>query len=309
MARLSLDKGFRPPRSAKHKRNEKTSSEESFCLESVRFQNICFYDIICFMSLSLAPPNPESGCELPFMQKPPALLDAAFNLYGFLPTDDDPRWSFLERYEEVKSRTGFRPINFENAFGAIYLSAKPSFRSGHITTINPENSLQLDRALDNLGAQEALDERYEASISNDDIDMRLVITDRIASHQHDQVQRETPCPEALYQVRLYYGGYLARVGINVHREDETEVISIVNIQGIPGGREKVKEFQDETGINPFNLLVQRVVSLSRAGDFASSVRGLINPTKGNSQLYWGVLAKEGIEKYRALRKPSFSSRV
>ncbi|MFO0970999.1 MAG: hypothetical protein U0520_01460 [Candidatus Saccharimonadales bacterium] len=253
-------------------------------------------------------PLPKNGCELPFMQKPSVLLDTAFSLYGFLPTDDDPRWPFLARYEEVKRRTGFRPINFENAFGAVYLSADTSFRSGHVTTINPENSLQLDRALDNLDAQEYLVEMYGDEKCDDGIDIQFVLTDRIAAHQHDRPQFETPCPEALYQARLYHHGqYLARLGLNVHRERESKVLSIVNIQGIPDGREKIEKFRDAYGVSPFNLLVQRVVRLSSTGDTAPVIRGLINPARGNSRLYWGVLGGEGIERYRVVRKPSLKT--
>ena len=245
-------------------------------------------------------PTPES----PFIQKPVSLLDTAINLYGFLPADDDPRWSFLTRYEDVKQMVEFRAMNFDNAWRATYLSATTSFRSGYVTTVNPENSLQLNRALDNLSLAKAVTDRYSSS-SNDyeNFDMRFTVTDRLTTDPTKPSQDETPCPEALYQIRLYETGrYLARVGFNLHHEDSITVLSLVNIQGTPGSVSRNAIFEATHDVSPFNLLVQRVQKLAHTQSPEFEIRGIINPDKGNTNLYWGVLSHEGVEMYHAQRQ-------
>lgn len=240
--------------------------------------------------------------DRPFLQKPTSLTDTAFDLYGFLPADGDRRWPFLARYDEISRTIGFRPINFANAWGATYLSAAASYRCGFITTGSPENCLQLDRALDNLERISDVTKRYEASRNGYDADMRLTLTDRLTTDRGKPEIDVTPCPEALYQIRLYYGQYLARVGFNVHEEDSS-VLSIVNIQGSHDASEGIADFKAEFGISPFNMLVQRVLSLAAVQDPGYDVRGMINPNRGNSRLYWGVLSQEGVDMYHARRKP------
>lgn len=240
----------------------------------------------------------------PFVQKPLDVVETAFNLYGFLPDDGDQRWQFLARYDEIKRQTGFRPVNFANAWNAIYLSEEPSRRSGYVSSVNPENCLQLDRALDNLDYIVDLSARYSTSEDGlGEVDMRYVLTDRISSDPTAPKQVVTPCPEALHQIRLYGDdGYLARVGFNVHEEEGLPVVSIVNIQGTPGATERNVAFKTDHGVAPFNALVQRVISLAEVEEPVLEVRGLINPERGNAQLYYGVLAQEGIQTYHAQRK-------
>lgn len=241
--------------------------------------------------------------ESPFLQKPISLLDTAFSLYGFLPQDSDPRWSFLSRYDEVKRTVGFRALNFANAWGATYLSDEASQRTGFITSANSLNSLQLDRALNNIEQVHAVTERYDASNDGyEGFDMRFIQTDRLTSDPTEPERPETPCPEALYQIRLYDGEYLARVGFNLHDENDSTVISIVNIQGTPGGQKRNAAFEETFGVSPFNLLVQRALSVAEAQTPAYTVRGMINPLRGNPQLYWGVLTQENIDMYHAQRR-------
>lgn len=246
-----------------------------------------------------------------FLQRPVADTDAAFDLFGYLPADDDLRWSFISRYAEVRESMPIKRIHFENAWGATYLSPVASYRSGYVTTINPENRLQLDRALDNLSFRPEIRERFEYALPGDDVDVRLRLTDALCTHAADGGGKpETPCPEALYQLRLYDDvGYLGRVGFNMHVELEAPVVSIVNIQGVPGGTERIGEFTDDHGLPPANYLVQRVQAMFDTDDESVAVRGLVNPKRGNSRLYYGTLQAEGVDLFQALHKPSFEQRL
>lgn len=241
----------------------------------------------------------------PAMQKPTELLDTVFQLYGFLPTDGDPRWPFLVQYHDVQNDQPFIPMNFANAHGATYLSDETSFATGFVTTAIPENQLQLRRAVDNLGRREEVADRFEVSGDGfEEHDIRLAVTDSLTTDPTKPAPEVTPCPEALYQVRLFESGrYLARVGFNVHSEDGAPVVSIVNIQGTPDGQERNRDFRREHGVSPFNLLVRRTLSLAEVREPAYEARGLVNPERGNSRLYWGVLTAEGVDMYHAHRKP------
>lgn len=238
----------------------------------------------------------------PYMQKPLDVVDTAFALFGFLPEDDDPRWHFLSRYTDIQQETHFGRMNFANAWGATYLSDVVSYRSGFVTTANPENGLQLDRALDNLEAAPEVAVRYATSSPGfADYTMHYTLTDRLTFDPCAPPQPVTPCPEALYQIRLYADdAYLARVGFNIHQEADTDVLSIVNIQGIPGGLKRNRAFTETYNISPFNLLVRRVISLANERH-PYDIRGLVNPERGNPQLYYGVLVEEDVSLYHAQR--------
>ncbi len=252
------------------------------------------------------PGNIENGPTIhaPFMQKPLSVIDTAFNVYGYLPDDGDERWEFLAEYAEVKARVPFKPVNFDNAWGATYLSEEPSHRTGYVTTVSPENRLQLERALDNLDSIPDVKRRFEASGQiYDATTMQYTVTDRLTTDPTKPIPAVTPCPEALHQIRLYdEDGYLARVGFNVHDEDEEPVVSIVNIQGTPGSKERNANFKKEHGIAPYNALVQRVIAMTVADDAQLDLRGMINPERGNARLYWGVLDQENIPMFKAHRK-------
>jgi hypothetical protein len=239
------------------------------------------------------------------MQKPVTLLDATFDLFGFLPEDDDSRWPFLVRYAEVKSNVGFRPMNFYNAWRAIYLSGNPSYKNGFVTTATPPNVLQLHRAVDNLSVRRKLLQLFPGIVEESGKhDMRFAVTDSLTTDPTRQKKDITPCPEALYQIRLFDGDrYLARLGFNIHHEDDdNKVMSIVNIQGRPDNQRENWAFQERQGISPFNLLVRTALSAAESEGYTP--RGLIDPARGNSKLYWGVLTTEGVEMYHRTQKPS-----
>lgn len=239
----------------------------------------------------------------PGMQKPVGLVDATFGLFGFLPHDADPRWEFLERYWRIKKDMQFTPMNFANAWGATYLSNAQSHRNGFVTTYSPWNALQLQRALDNLSAGVDVTGAFNNEAAKTSHDARFAVTDSLTTDPARGRPEVTPCPEALYQYRLFANGmYLARVGINVHKagEGNNGVMSIANIQGGHNKSDAIASYKKEEGISPFNLLVQGIKRVS--GELGLELRGLINPAKGNAQLYWGVLDAEGIPKYHAPKR-------
>lgn len=249
--------------------------------------------------------------DSPYLQKPLDLIEATFQLFKFLPEDSDERWLFLQRYHEVKSATNFKPVNFSNAWGATYLSHVQSFRSGYVTTLNEENNLQLARALDNLSELNKVPERVVSNCDSTmydgtDYKLQLAITDQLTVDPTKPKPEITPCPEALYQLRLFRAGiYIARVGFNLHAAGEnhgTGVLSITNIQGRPGARQEYQRYEDQFGISPFNDLARRALEFAGLDDPTYKTRGLINPKNGNSRLYWGVLEQENIPMFHAQRK-------
>ncbi len=248
-------------------------------------------------------PPTNTGGFAPFMQKPADLLDTAFGLFGFLPEDGDPRWGFLQRYTEIDRALHIRGINFDNAWGAVYLSRVLSWRSGYITTLNPENTLQLQRALDNLEHRRYVESLFNKTQTSDGVDVRLRLTNALTSDPTKKQQPETPCPEALYQLRLYIGRYSGRVGFNLHSEGERKVVSVVNIQGVPDGRCDIASFQENYDTSPFNYLLRRVLRM--AEEDGLEVRGLVNPKKGNSRLYYGVFRREKVPIYKAHHKTNY----
>jgi hypothetical protein len=239
------------------------------------------------------------------MVRPTALLDAAFNVFKFLPHDDDPRWEFLERYAEVSEHVGFKAVHFASARQAIYLSDETSYSVGYVTTMDERNELQLKRALDNLSFRRNVKDGFQDTTDGyAALDIRFAVTDRLTTDPTKQKNVVTPCPEALYQIRLFTDdSYLGRVGFNLHREGGKVVQSLVNIQGVPGGRERNQAFLSQYGATPFNLLVRRAVEVQAAIDRDSETRGLLNPAAGNSQLYWCALQHEGVRHWEAVHKP------
>lgn len=249
--------------------------------------------------------------DLPYLQKPLDLIETTFQLFKYLPEDSDERWLFLQRYHEVKSATDFKPINFANAWGATYLSHVQSFRTGYVTTSSIENNLQRERALDNLSELDRAPGRFASNCDSTiydgtDYELRLAITDRLTVDPTKPKPEITPCPEALYQLRLFRAGiYLARVGFNLHaagENHETGVLSITNIQGRPGARQEYQRYEKQFDISPFNDLARRALEFAGLDNPTYETRGLINPKNGNSRLYWGVLEQEDIPMFHALRE-------
>lgn len=239
----------------------------------------------------------------PGMQKSQRLVGASIDLFGLILPDADPRWPLAYGFQKQVLENGHTGFNFENAMRAVYLGDPASRRTGYSTTMNPENLRQMCRALQNLSAHVQVVERDRAvkQVLPEGVDIELVLTDRISRGTNSF--GITGCPEALYQLRLFdEKKYLARVGFNLHTPtidgSQTPVISITNVQGVPGGQEGISRFRQKAGISPFNLLVRRVVAMARAQDFdILRVYGLRNPKNETSApLYNSVFRREGIPR-------------
>ncbi|HRF28603.1 MAG TPA: hypothetical protein PL051_03125 [Candidatus Saccharibacteria bacterium] len=249
-------------------------------------------------------PFDEDRLERPGLQKDLELLDAAFSFFDFLPEDDDIRWPLIATYAAVMHVTRFSRLNFENAYRAKYLSAEASYRSGYKTTMSDENNLQLARALSNLASKSDVRDGFNNLMAaegdlDDDIELRLALTDRLSVDPTKAMRAVTPCPEALYQLRLFQDGeYIARTGFNIHREAGARVLSIVNLQGVPGASAKYEAFRERFGKPAFNYLVDRALNLF---DDDTIRRGIVNP-KGNTKLYWAAFEAEGVPHFHATYK-------
>lgn len=236
-----------------------------------------------------------------FLLRPIAEVDTAATVLGFIPEDGDERWRFIQAYSSIQTETRFKPINFANAMRAKYLSGTPSFHCGFSTSIIPENALQQERALDNLAAKHRVADAFSALDLPDGV--HLAITEAICNDDTRRPRGVTPCPEALYQLRAYdSAGYFARVGFNIHAEESQLVMSVTNIQGVPGAAERYAEYMSQTGKSVFNRLVNIAQSMAPLIDTGCEVRGIINPVRGNSKLYWGVFETEGVEMYHAAKR-------
>jgi hypothetical protein len=244
----------------------------------------------------------------PGMQKSQRLIDASVGLFGFILPDEDFRWHFAYAYRRAREANRFSHQNLENALGATYLSKRGSRRNGEPGTVSEDNVRQLSRAISNLGAKPMLEGLYMASqpdILPEDVQFQFAVTDRIQEGKEQKAKPAiiTPCPEALYQIRLFHqGNYLARVGFNIHIEDGATVASITNIQGRKKGKDDIELFSEDHGIRPFNLLLRRLKALADANPaIPIELRGLRNPRNIDSAcLYNTVLKREGIRRFSRL---------
>jgi len=249
--------------------------------------------------------------ELPAVRQIPVginkiepLIDAAERLFGFLPNEDDERWQIASYYCQAKEKNEIKPMNFENAMRSIYLSEDISFRNAIMAYTHEPNVRQLARAVINLNHFDFLKEKF--TNLNDGLNSNFKIefsqTNRI--NQGTDERGITGCPEALYQLRLFdQDEYIARIGFNIHMESKTKIVSITNIQGIPGGSENYKNIVEQYGFKPFNLLIKKLkTSLSDENNLI--YRGLKNPKNEDSaSLYNTVFKTEKIKRYSFKKEP------
>ncbi|MEN9407337.1 MAG: hypothetical protein RLZZ455_553 [Candidatus Parcubacteria bacterium] len=240
----------------------------------------------------------------PGVQRSQRLIEAAVRLFDFIPNSEDFRWHLAYEYAQAKE-VGFNKQNLENALRATYLSTTESRRNGKPSTTTERNVRQVSRALKNIGARRILQERYAASrpdMMPDHVRYEFTPTNRV---QEDNKQRPipivvTPCPEALYQLRIYRENeYLARLGFNIHFESGQMIASIVNMQGRKDGAEFLQGYSGEFGESAFNVLVRRMKALATSDpDNPIHLRGLKNPRAiERSGLYNSVFKREGIPRF------------
>jgi hypothetical protein len=227
------------------------------------------------------------------------LVNSALFLFGFIPEPDDPRWIVINSYASAKQSTKFRPVTFESALSGVYLSQALSYRNGYGKWSSAQNIRQLCRAIVSMDSHGQLRDVFTSMSPEsfpDLMKLELARTNRIlkGSDQHGI----TGCPEAAYQLRMFDGRkYLGRVGFNVHKEGGLFVVSLTNIQGVPGAREKYEEIADKIGKHPHNYLVDFVRSMASIHTSSAVIRGLKNPAKEEARPFYNKVFKtEGIER-------------
>ena len=231
------------------------------------------------------------------IRKGEQLINASIYLFGFILEDRDERWSITQSYLEVKANESFRPQHFENALLAVYLSDKAkSYRNKYSRWTSEPNLRHLCRAIQNLGASSRINRAFTDSNStlSQDLSLQLTKTDKIT----EGVNRHgvTGCPEALYQLRLFNADqYVARVGFNIHLEDDHQVMSISNLQGAKNGLNLIKSTDNELGLPPFNFLVGRLKTLAHQLQTPTKIVGIKNPGS-NPPLYNAVFRSEKVKR-------------
>mgnify|MGYP001577345812 CR=1 FL=1 len=240
-----------------------------------------------------------------FRQFPPliyrgGLLNTCEYLFRCIPEQEDPRWLIASEYEKTRDEVGFDGINFENALLAIYLSDTPSFRNGYAAYASEENVRHLCRAIVNLRSHPIFNGMFESTRLSlpEESAVEFAITDRI--NLGSDKNGITGCPEALYQLRMFYKNrYIARIGFNGHIEEEGVVVSITNVQGVPNGKEFYTWMIDTYQTTPFNLLVNYLRCMCESvGQASVDLRGLKNPRNEQSRgLYNALFESEGISRY------------
>jgi len=228
------------------------------------------------------------------------ILNASIYLFRFILKDSDPRWKIVYEYLSAKKEVGFKPLNFENALRAIYLSKEQSFRNRYTAYTSKENILQLIRAIQNLNSHNLLNEMFckTKQTKPQQLDIEFARTNKILAGIDSQ--GITACPEALYQLRAFIGGkYIGRIGFNAHLEDDDFILSITNIQGVPNNPCLYDEFKQLCGIKPHNILVQQLKSFQQTNNGTTIyLRGLRNPPyKQSSAFYNALFRAEGIDRF------------
>lgn len=242
------------------------------------------------VDMSPPPPREVDGNEL---------FNKALYLFGFIPADDDPRWALINGYV-LAQKPRFKRVTFEAALSGIYLSQTPSYRNGYGCWGSEPNLRQLSRAIINMRTYPFLKVLYERVKDSIDIPdgfkLELARTNRILKGTDRRAI--TGCPEAAHQLRLFDGSeYRGRIGFNAHREQGGIILSITNVQGVPGGEDYYKEMKEKYNVNPFNFLIGVLKLMTGESPYPMPLRGLKNPKYGESRaLYHGVFKLEGIPR-------------
>ena len=114
----------------------------------------------------------------------------------------------------------------------------------------------------------------------------------------------TGCPEALYQLQIYMGEYAGRIGFNFHLENNTQIISITNVQGVPGAKQMYDQFEEEYGERPHNYLIRYLQAFGEVAPAEMLFRGWRNPKSENAdpRFYNTLFRAEGIRQMKTIIK-------
>ena len=222
----------------------------------------------------------------------------AIEFFGYILDKNDPRWALVEKWTQLDTAKAFRGLNFENALLAIYLSDIPSFRRNYGQYTFIEGLRHLSRAAINIQMRDA----FEPMLSNfgkyafglgesGSVEFNYVRTERIKKGATQG--GVTGCPEALHQIRamLSDGTYLGRIGFNCHREWDTVVVSLTNIQGGEAGNQSQER--------PINSYVNKVRRYLKGKHLFHYMIDILKDIAPESKGY----------KYRALANPKVVSPV
>jgi len=234
------------------------------------------------------------------------LSNASEKLFGNPYLDkDDLRWNLAAEYQRVYDNVGFSGKQFEGSLRATYLSPMQSSREEYGKYTKNERTLRhFSRALVNLGAWPYLTELFQQ------VEIPLLPGTALNFERTTKIglgadpRGVTGCPEALYQLQVYMDKYAGRIGFNFHMEGDTQIISITNVQGVPGGKYMYDQFQQEYGFLPHNYLIR---SIQQFCNFASSemvFRGWRNPKSENAdpRFYNTLFRAEGIKQMKTVKK-------
>lgn len=228
------------------------------------------------------------------IEKSEQLVQASIYLFKFILGDDDSRWGIVKKFVDAKEETQFEGVHVETALIATYLSKTNGHRGNYARYSTPESIRQLCRAVVNLSQWENVSNNVD--LSSQEVELEVARTNKIT--RGTDRRGITGCPEALYQLRMFFNGtYVGRTGFNVHNESSEKIVSITNIQGVPNGKSYHNKIEDRLGTPPMNFLVGRVAGFAER--IGADVRGLKNPKNGDQRMYNIIFKKERIDRFES----------
>lgn len=165
---------------------------------------------------------------------------------GFVPHEQDPHWSIIVPLTDV-------PVGVRNAALQANYAGDPYSHRHEFGRIKGEEAFrQHCRAAVNVTQIPTLREAF-ASAQQPDAPLTWHLNQTRRVNGVLNVKGITPCPEAVHQVRMFddAGLYIGRVGFNIHLEAETPIVTIANIQGVPGKGPAYDHLRRQTGSDPF----------------------------------------------------------
>lgn len=181
------------------------------------------------------------------------MIDASIKLFQFVLSDTDPRRRIASHYlsMQTKNKDG---LTFENALLAQYLSDFPSMRSRYSKYFDNQSITHLARALKNMEIGEQF-----LNYEENEGEYRFSFKRTNKLTKGTDGFGVTGCPEAVWQFQLFQKRkYLGRIGFNFHVENNSIIVSLVNIQGAKNVKTELNNFKKKYGI-PFNLFLVKKI--------------------------------------------------
>ncbi|OGI10458.1 MAG: hypothetical protein A2Y40_08280 [Candidatus Margulisbacteria bacterium GWF2_35_9] len=225
------------------------------------------------------------------------IMDTTIQLFNYQFNPLDPRGRLAFYYKDILEVDNKGRI-FENALIAKYLSSYPSIRMNYGKLSTEWAIRQYARAFKNieLGAQIKIPIE---SIS--DFQIRFTQTDRI--NKGVNTHQVTGCPEALWQYQLFEKKqYLGRIGFNLHEELGSVIVSIVNIQGAKGQKNKLvlaeKKLGNKFGVILINRLREKLTSIFKSQNLILRGGYFIRADVKPDALYHSTFRKTAVPMYK-----------